>query len=294
MAPLSAPSEQLTALAEGRAFADLSPVRTIRVTGTDARAWLHDLVTTDVRSLLPGGARRSLLLTPTGRIRADFMVGAFDDAIWLLQASDQPDAVDRLLAPYVLSSDVRLDDVGADHTVIAVLGPVPPIEIGPSVRPSIAGEGADLIVPDDHGDDRRRILVSGDFVPVGREALEVWRIRRGDPRLGVDVEVGALPAEAGLDDTIDDTKGCFLGQESVAKIRNFGHPPRTLRHLRTPARVDVGSIVAAGGTDAGVITSAAVAADGGTVVIASILWSARDAALTIADGVDILPVIRSD
>jgi tRNA-modifying protein YgfZ len=294
MAPLNAPSEELTALDEGRAFADLSSVRTIRVTGTDARAWLHDLVTTDVGSLLPGGARRSLLLTPTGRIRADFMVGVFDDAIWLLQASDQPDPVDRLLAPYVLSSDVRLDDVGADHTVIAVLGPVPPIDIGPAVRPSIAGEGADLIVPDDHGDDRRRILVSADFAPVGREALEVWRIRRGDPRLGVDVEVGALPAEAGLDATIDETKGCFLGQESVAKIRNFGHPPRTLLHLRTPALVDVGGIVVARGTDAGVITSAAVAADGGTVVIASVLWSARDAALTTADGVDILPVTRSD
>ncbi len=53
--------------------------------------------------------------------------------------------------------------------------------------------------------------------------------------MGVDFEEGALPAEAGLDDTIDVTKGCFLGQESVAKIRNLGHPPTVLRHRRSEA-----------------------------------------------------------
>ena len=63
-----------------------------------------------------------------------------------------------------------------------------------------------------------------------------WRILRGDPRMGPDFDEGALPSEAGLDATIDATKGCFLGQESVAKIRNLGHPPTVLRHRRPDRR----------------------------------------------------------
>ena len=59
-------------------------------------------------------------------------------------------------------------------------------------------------------------------------AYELWRIARGDPRMGVDFEAGSLPAESGLERLIDMTKGCFLGQESVAKIRNLGHPPTVL------------------------------------------------------------------
>ena len=75
---------------------------------------------------------------------------------------------------------------------------------------------------------------------VGESSLEVWRVRRGAPRMGVDFDEGALPAEAGVEDTIDITKGCFLGQESVAKIRNLGHPPHLLRHLSSEAAVAPG------------------------------------------------------
>ena len=62
-------------------------------------------------------------------------------------------------------------------------------------------------------------------VPVGTDAIEVWRIRRGVARMGSDFDRTSIPAEAGLSSTIDVTKGCFLGQESVARVRNLGHPP---------------------------------------------------------------------
>ena len=79
-----------------------------------------------------------------------------------------------------------------------------------------------------------------DLVEVGEVTLEVRRIRAGTPRMGIDFGQDALPAEVGLDWTIDTAKGCFLGQESVAKVRNLGHPPRVLRHLRADAPVGAG------------------------------------------------------
>ncbi len=77
-------------------------------------------------------------------------------------------------------------------------------------------------------------------VPVGPEALEAWRIRHGLARFPVDLDADSLPAEAGLDvePVIDRTKGCYLGQESVARVRNLGHPPRVVLGVRaeTPLR----------------------------------------------------------
>ena len=83
----------------------------IRVTGADATAWLHDLVTADIASLAPGRARRSLLLTPTGRIRADVTVVRDEEGSSCSQEPAQPDRIEALLDPYVLSSDVALGDV---------------------------------------------------------------------------------------------------------------------------------------------------------------------------------------
>jgi tRNA-modifying protein YgfZ len=100
---------------------ELSGLRTVAVRGADARAWLDDLVTTDVEGLGAGQSRRSLLLTPTGRIRADFHVaGMGDGSFLLLQAAEQPEPVDTILSPYVLSSDVEMDDRSARSVVVAV------------------------------------------------------------------------------------------------------------------------------------------------------------------------------
>ena len=115
--------------------------------GTDARAWLHDLVTADVEGMPDRGSRRSLLLTPTGRIRADFHVAAVDGSFLLLQAPEQPEGVDAILRPYVLSSDVQVED-RTDGSVVAVLGDVGVAEWRRSSRPDAvgAGPGRDLVV----------------------------------------------------------------------------------------------------------------------------------------------------
>ncbi|MDQ4107666.1 MAG: hypothetical protein M3138_02520, partial [Actinomycetota bacterium] len=114
---------------DGNAFAELAGWRTVAVRGGDARGWLDDLVTADVEGLAEGCTRRSLLLTPTGRIRADFHVARVAGSFLLVQAPGQPEHVDEILAPYVLSSDVELDDLSERSLIVAVLGG-PPAEDG--------------------------------------------------------------------------------------------------------------------------------------------------------------------
>jgi tRNA-modifying protein YgfZ len=277
---------QLDALERGAAFASLPGWRAIAVDGTDARTWLHDLVTADVAGLQDGQSRRSLLLTPTGRIRADVHVARLGDGFLLLQDPAQS-AIDELLGPYVLSSDVALTDRSDELVVVAVLGRGA-VEGGDGdalvLTPSMLGAGRDLLFPAGDPFERARDrLVAAGAVEVGPEALETWRIRRGAPRMGADFGPDALPAEVGLETTIDFTKGCFLGQESVAKVRNLGHPPRVLRAVRSGGPLRRGAHVLADGHPVGEITSAAT--DGrGTAGIARVRWEAASLGLSTEAG----------
>jgi len=286
MPPVTASEDELLAIAEGRAAVGLTPFRKVRVRGDDAREWLHDLVTTDVASLVPGSSRRTLLLDATGHIRADLQVACDQDGFWLFQAPDQPDHIGSALAPYVLSSDVRLDDLTDERGLIALLGSADGHD---GFRPSCLGPGGDVI------GSSVSTLLPPERVFVGADAAEVWRIRRGRARMGTDFDGKSIPAEAGLDETIDATKGCFLGQESVARVRNLGHPPRELRHLVADGRVDPGSpVLDEEGAQLGVVTSAAAHVGGGTVLLASVRWGAGRRLIDARDGLALVPVGSSD
>jgi tRNA-modifying protein YgfZ len=268
------PWELVDALDDGRGFVDRSDERKLIVLGADARGWLGDLVTADVATLERNASRRSLLLTPTGRIRADLWITQIDDdAFVVLQAMDQPEPVEDLLRPYVLSSAVRLE-VATD--VLAVF-------VFPAREEIVTVPRGDL-------GERERAMAGREPILVDDRSYEVWRVGRGVPRMGADFEAGALPAEAGLERLIDVEKGCFLGQESVAKVRNLGHPPTILRHLRSETVVAPGASVHAGAEAVGRVTSAAPGRGGGSVLIARVEWRAADAALQGADASPMFPV----
>lgn len=260
--------EQVRALDDGRGFLDRSADRLLAVRGADALRFLGDLVTARVTDLEEGSARRSLLLSPTGRIRADFMLTALPGAAFLLvQAPDQPDPVGDILAPYVLSSAVRLEDVSGRLRVRAF----------PGLERLTVSTRSDAGAPERPQADHGRIEVGG-------EALEIWRVRRGDPSMGVDFHEGSLPAESGLESAIDLQKGCFLGQESVAKVRNMGHPPSVLRHLRADTEVHRGATIHGADRTVGAATSVAPGRDGGWVLLARVDWAAAGTDLGLSDG----------
>lgn len=266
---------QLRALQRGNAFVAHERTRVTRLHGSDARAWLQDLVTAGVEDLEPFGSRRSLLLTPTGRIQADFHVLASPGGSFLLvQPDDQPVLLAEALGRYVLSSDVHLDPSPLVSVTVIDGGAE---DAGRNRwRPSMLGVGYDLLVP--AGESLRVLreqLTADDLVEIGPAAVESWRIHAGRPRFPVDLDEDSLPAEAALDDgvLIDRTKGCFLGQESVAKVRNLGHPARTVLALRASAPVVPGEIVLAGHAEQVGIATSADTLDGRTSVIARLRWA---------------------
>ena len=276
---------ELAALEEERAFLDRSAWRKVRVTGGDAVTWLGDLLTADIAGLEPGRGCRSLLLTPTGRIRADLQVARRDDDLFLLQAPEQPEHIGLALSTYVLSADVSLEDRTNDLALFTVPGRAASVVgIHGATEPSSVGPGIDVLV--DAGKPAWRFVeacIAAGLSEAGGDAEEVWRVRRGIARMGRDFDERSLPAEAGLEAAIDSEKGCFLGQEAVARVRNLGHPPRLLRHLHGPGRIAAGDAVFAGPNAVGEVTSSAPDGEGSTV-IARVRWVAATAPLTVSGG----------
>jgi len=251
--------QEIDALEAGRGVLDLDGWGATEVHGADASGWLNDLVTASVENLPAGQTVRSLLLGPTGRIRADIHVARGDEDFLLLQGPGQPDPIAALLDPYVLSSAVELAPAGIEGLA---LFPRP----GP--RWAIADDGSQA-------------------VGIGRVAFEAWRVRRGIPAFPADVDGDSVPSEAGLDaePVIDRDKGCYLGQESVARIRNLGHPPRLVVPVEAAAPVHIGDLVFSTGAQVGIVTS--VDPDGSAAMV-RIRWDARDSDLTTEGGTGLL------
>jgi folate-binding protein YgfZ len=186
----------------------------------------------------------------------------------------------------VLSSDVELEDRGRRSVIVAVLGGMVAEDgdAGLVLAPSVLGLGHDVVLPP--GEAARRLLGrlrERGLVEVTAADIETWRIRRGVARMGADFGPDALPAEAGLEGTIDFTKGCFLGQESVAKVRNLGHPPRILLPVRSGTAIRPGTAVLADGEAVGAITSVAEG-NGGMLAIVRIRWDAASRPLSTEAG----------
>lgn len=275
---------QVDALAEGRAYVELEDVTLTVVSGADARAWLNDLVTTDVQTLGRFETRPSLLLTPTGRIRASFHVlGLGERDFVLAQQEGQPAEVSDLLAPYVLSSEVTISP--SRLRVFAIPGrEIAPGRFPEAWRPSLLGGGFDLLVGAGETpalDEVRDLLRDEGLEPGSREAVEARRILRAEVRFPSDLDSDSLPSEAGLDaaPVTDRTKGCFLGQEAVAKVANLGHPTRVVLAVDADGPVLAGEPVLADGREVGSVTSAT-----GQSALVRVRWDARKAALTLATG----------
>jgi hypothetical protein len=277
-----------SALAAGKAFADVSSWRAIGVSGSDARRWLNDLVTADIEDLQPGRARQSLLLTPQGAVLASFSVGIVDGDIVLLQDPEQPRSIEDLLAPFVLSSDVAIDRRDATFAIFAFpgRGEAPEAPGSSGSIPSCVGMGADVMAPGENHDLVSSSLTSR-FSRATMEDLEAWRVTAGIPKVGLDTGRNDLPQECGLEWTVSYEKGCFLGQEAVAKMRNRGHPRRILVRIEADDEIEPDERIVADGEETGGVSSLS-AVNGHYVGLARIRWEHRERPLTTSRGVELM------
>lgn len=282
------------ALLAGDAVVDISSWRKIAVRGADAMSWLNDLLSSDLSELEPGTARRSLLLSPTGHVRAEMTVARGGDDLLMIQDPAQPRAIDALLERYVLSSDVVL--ANRSHELAAFALPMravrPNVEGALASSPSCVGvDGFDVLAATARSATALETLADEAIVAT-LEDLERWRIVAGLPRFAVDGAEEDLPFECGFGDAVAADKGCYLGQEAVARVRNLGHPRRALVHVASDAAVHPGELVRANGDDAGRITSAAEHG-GRWWAFAKVKWGPRDDPLVTQNGTPLRALVRA-
>ena len=270
------PYAEQRALAGGWGVVDRSHRGVLRISGADRLSWLHSLTTQHLEQLAAGQAAEALVLSPQGHVEHELTLTDDGTAVW---AHVEPGAAASLLEfltsmKFMLRVDPQ--DVSADYAVLTLLGPdIPADPIAPgSVRLStVAGpagrppEGprwfaTDLIVSRADLAHRVEGLRSAGSALAGMWALEALRIAAGRPRLGLDTDHRTIPHEVGwIGTAVHLNKGCYRGQETVARVHNLGHPPRrlVLLHLdgsedRLPSR---GDPVSLGATSVGVAGSAA-------------------------------------
>jgi folate-binding protein YgfZ len=243
------------ALADGEGLVDLSHRDVVTITGPDRLTWLHALTTQHLEGLAPGTSTTALLLSPTGHV--EHAMYAVDDGttFWLHTEPGAGAGLIEWLRSMVFMSRVEITDVTESYGVVWRPGPAP---IGThlvmrSGQDSLGGH--EIFLP-------RSELGELTGPAAGIWAYEALRIAAGQPRLGVDTDDRSIPNELGwLGVAVHLDKGCYRGQETVARVHNLGRPPRRLVRLHLDGSVDhlptAGSVVRLGDRQVGVLGSAA-------------------------------------
>jgi aminomethyltransferase len=239
------------ALRTGAALFDASAREVVRVTGPDRVSFVQGMVTQDVDALPVGAVADAALLTAKGAMVADARVVKRPDDLLLLTEPGYGSVVLGALERYLISEDAELSDATAGFGQLSLVGPGAEAlaaralglgaPAGAALRPFDAAgttawalpqglllPGADLLVPADAlGPVFDRLLEAG-ATPVGFTALEVLRVERGTPRFGADMDERTIPLEAGLQRALHYQKGCYIGQEVIARATFRGHVNRNL------------------------------------------------------------------
>jgi len=243
----------------------------VRVSGPDAITYLQGQLSHDVADLAPGEVGWTFVLQPTGKVDAwARLVRTADDEVVLDVDGGFGEALIARLRRFLLRTKADVDPV--DWRVVALRGPG-------AEAAARSSETTDLRVPAEWPGVEGFDLVGPAVeppagVPVASlEAYESLRIRSGIPAMGAELTGGTIPAEVGqriIDASVNFTKGCFTGQELVARIDSRGgNVPRHLRGLVLPgAPPPVGAPVEVDGAEVGAVTSAAPAPGGGSVALA--------------------------
>lgn len=247
-------------LVEGAGLLDRSARGKLDVTGPDAAEYLQGQVTNDVPALEPGDACYAALLDPKAHIQADMRIlRAGPSELWLDTEPQTLEAVLAHLRMYKIGRQVEIADRTSERALLSLIGPRAAemaARAGEPAKVMPTELGADLLVPAEAAGTVRAALLEAGALQVGEEAAEVVRVERGIPRHGVDFGPDNLPGEAGITErAVSFTKGCYIGQEPVARMYHRGRPNRTLRGLRLAAEAPPGAPVSAGPKEVGRLTS---------------------------------------
>jgi tRNA-modifying protein YgfZ len=295
---------QYRQLREECGLLDRSDRGKLLISGPEAAKYLQGQLTNDTEALEPGDGAYAALLDRKGHIQGDMRVlrpGEEPD-LWLDTEPEAIEAVRRHLQMYKIGREVEVSDVSAERAILSLIGPRAVEIAGSAALPENACEevtvggarclavgtasGIDLIVPADERARAQETLLGAGAVEVTPEAAEILRIEAGRPRFGAEMGTETMPAEAGIvEQAVSFTKGCYIGQETVARLHYKGKPNRHLRGLKLSAPAQPGEPLRLSDKEVGTLDSAAVSPALGPIGLAILRREAEPGA-TVAVGED--------
>src|SRR3954453_7720500 len=260
--------EQRQALASG-AVVDRSHRGVIRVAGPERLTWLHSLTSQHLSELPPGVWTEALVLSPHGHVEHHLVLRDDGSATWIHVEPGTAAALIAYLESMKFWTQVEVEDLSSSYDVLSAIGGADQIVARSSLADAVADSGLPL---------------------VGHGAWEALRVADGRPRLGFETDHRTIPHEIGwLETAVHLDKGCYRGQETVARVHNLGRPPRrlVLLHLdgsdsELPPR---GAPVLLGDREVGRVTSSARHFELGPIALAVVKRSVPEDAPLVAGGV---------
>jgi folate-binding protein YgfZ len=262
------PAREAAALRQEAGLVDLAWRGVIEMSGRDRARFLHGMCTNEIKKLQPGQGCMAAIVNRQGKMVSEMITYATENALLLeMDRSNLQPTIDHLNR-FLVADDVALKI--SDAAVVGLWGPraktllglrdLPDFhfqmrESGLVARNRVLGvEGAHLLLPAARSEEVGRLLGHG-VAPAGFTAAETLRVENGFPRWGADMDATLLPMEAGLEPVaLSYTKGCYIGQEVIQRVKTYSEPPRMLVQLEVPDAAP-GDKVVAGGDEIGTVTS---------------------------------------
>ena len=258
----------------------VSPAGVLDVTGRDAESFLQGLCTNDMRGLSAGGSVWAAALTPTGKVLFQFRASRRDERIRLLLDEDRAAAAAAHFRKYSVFQEAKIQEPSPRPVRFDFYDAVPELPDSADRWPRFFEILETRLVLPEAAPALERDLSAAGGQRMPEEEREARRIEAGRPRDGVDVDESRTPDEAGLAGAVSATKGCYVGQEIVARMRTYGRVPRRLVGFEFsdgPVPPAGARLVAPGqsGREAGRVTSAIASPRRGPIGLG---YAARDVA----------------
>ena len=257
------------------------------ITGPDAAEYLQGQLTNDIEALEPEHGCYAALLDRKGHLSADMRVLRLENGdLWLDLEPVPAEAALKHLRTYSVGREVEIDDVTDRWALISLIGPrageLSGFEgLGPEhaqrhrqwegtdVLGVATDVGVDLIVKAEDAEALEGLLAAVGAARVSDEAAEIIRVESGRPRFALDMTAEHMPAEAGIvERAVDFEKGCYIGQEPVARLHYRGKPNRTLRGLRLSKPASPGDPLRLGDREVGTVGTASLSPAHGPIALA--------------------------
>jgi tRNA-modifying protein YgfZ len=277
----------------------------LALTGAGAVEFLDGQVTNELGGLRAGEGRYAAFLTPKGKMLGDVRILAAGDELLLDTERVALQALFDMIRRYRIGFDVELHKRTLERGLLSLIGPAAPavagaetlagspehanapVEIDGAAALAVRTDlGIDLVCDAGDAERLRDALIARGAVAVGERAAEVLRVHSGRPRYGVDIDDTTIPQEAGLNErAVSFTKGCYVGQETVARLYYKGKPNRHLRGLRLSAPAATGEPLRLGEREVGSLGSSVVSPELGPIALALVRREAEPGAtLDVGDG----------